>query len=95
MYPVTHPYSPGDVLATVYDFLGIDTKQVFHDRLRAPSADTARRTADRGTLELSLQALIIHGREVIVDRPEQSWHGAREAAPMGPTSPAARLIIKV
>ncbi len=36
MYPVTHPYSPGDVLATVYDFLGIDTKQVFPDRLGRP-----------------------------------------------------------
>jgi hypothetical protein len=36
MYPVTHPYSPGDVLATVYDFLGIDTGQVFHDRLGRP-----------------------------------------------------------
>ncbi len=36
MYPVTHPYSPGDVLATVYDFLGIDTKQIFHDRLGRP-----------------------------------------------------------
>lgn len=36
MYPVTHPYSPGDVLATIYDFLGIDTKQIFHDRLGRP-----------------------------------------------------------
>ena len=30
-YPITRPYSPGDVLATAYDFLGIDTTQEFHD----------------------------------------------------------------
>ena len=36
MHPVTHPYSPGDVLATVYRFLGIDTSQEFHDRSGRP-----------------------------------------------------------
>jgi hypothetical protein len=36
MYPITHPYSPGDVLATVYHFLGIDTRQEFHDRSGRP-----------------------------------------------------------
>jgi hypothetical protein len=36
MWPTTHPYSPGDVLATVYDFLGIDTQQEFHDRSGRP-----------------------------------------------------------
>ena len=36
MYPLTHPYSPGDVLATVYDFLAIDTSQEFHDRSGRP-----------------------------------------------------------
>ncbi len=36
MHPVTHPYSPGDVLATVYHFLGIDTAQEFHDRSGRP-----------------------------------------------------------
>ncbi|MBI3839939.1 MAG: DUF1501 domain-containing protein [Planctomycetia bacterium] len=36
MYPVTHPYSPGDILATVYHFLGIDTRQEFHDRTGRP-----------------------------------------------------------
>jgi uncharacterized protein (DUF1501 family) len=30
-YPITHPYSPGDVLSTVYHFLGIDWHQEFHD----------------------------------------------------------------
>ncbi|MBX9792242.1 MAG: DUF1501 domain-containing protein [Pirellulales bacterium] len=29
--PITRPYSPGDVLATVYMFLGIDTRQEFSD----------------------------------------------------------------
>jgi hypothetical protein len=32
MYPITHPYSPADVLTTVYNFLGIDTRQEFQDR---------------------------------------------------------------
>jgi len=31
-YPVTHPYSPGDVLSTVYHFLGIDYQHLFHDQ---------------------------------------------------------------
>ncbi len=31
-YPVTHPYSPGDVLSTVYHFLGIDYRHQFHDQ---------------------------------------------------------------
>jgi len=31
-YPVTHPYSPGDVHSTVYQFLGIDYGHVFHDQ---------------------------------------------------------------
>jgi uncharacterized protein (DUF1501 family) len=31
-FPITHPYSPGDVLATVYAFLGIDPTREFHDR---------------------------------------------------------------
>ncbi len=34
--PVTHPYSPGDVLATIYHFLEIDTTHVFHDPLGRP-----------------------------------------------------------
>jgi hypothetical protein len=34
--PITHPYSPGDVLATVYHFLGIDTQAEFHDRSGRP-----------------------------------------------------------
>ena len=37
MYPTTHRYSPGDVLATVYDFLGVDTKQEFNDRIGRPT----------------------------------------------------------
>jgi hypothetical protein len=36
MYPVTHPHSPADVLATVYRFLGIDTRQEFLDRSGRP-----------------------------------------------------------
>jgi hypothetical protein len=36
MYPTTHPYSPGDVLATAYRFLGIDTSREFHDRSGRP-----------------------------------------------------------
>ncbi len=35
-YPTTHPYSPGDVLATVYDFLGVDFTHEFHDRSGRP-----------------------------------------------------------
>ncbi len=31
-YPVTHPYSPGDVLSTVYHFLGIDYRHQFMDQ---------------------------------------------------------------
>ncbi|HEY4311400.1 MAG TPA: DUF1501 domain-containing protein [Pirellulales bacterium] len=36
MYPVTHPFSPGDVLATVYNFLGINTARVFPDSMGRP-----------------------------------------------------------
>ena len=36
LYPTTHPYSPGDVLATIYDFLGIDPAREFHDRSGRP-----------------------------------------------------------
>jgi hypothetical protein len=36
MHPITHSYSPGDVLATVYGFLGIDTRREFHDRSGRP-----------------------------------------------------------
>jgi hypothetical protein len=35
-YPTTQPYSPGDVLATVYQFLGIDTTHEFADRSGRP-----------------------------------------------------------
>ena len=35
-HPTTHPYSPGDVLATVYQVLGIDTRQEFRDRSGRP-----------------------------------------------------------
>lgn len=31
-YPITHPYSPGDVLSTVYQFLGVDARHVFRDQ---------------------------------------------------------------
>ena len=31
-YPITHPYSPGDVLSTVYHFLGIDYHHQFQDQ---------------------------------------------------------------
>lgn len=34
--PVTHAYSPGDVLSTLYQFLGIDTQTQFHDRSGRP-----------------------------------------------------------
>jgi hypothetical protein len=36
MYPITRPYSPGDVLSTVYSFLEIDTSQEFVDRSGRP-----------------------------------------------------------
>jgi hypothetical protein len=36
MYPLTHPHSPGDVLATLYRFLGIDTDHAFQDRSGRP-----------------------------------------------------------
>jgi hypothetical protein len=32
MYPIAQPHTPGDVLATVYNFLGIDTSREFLDR---------------------------------------------------------------
>ncbi len=35
-YPITHPYSPGDALATLYNFLEIDTAQEFLDRSGRP-----------------------------------------------------------
>lgn len=35
-FPTTHPYSPGDVLATVYQFLGIDTQTEFSDHSGRP-----------------------------------------------------------
>jgi len=37
MFPTTHPYLPGDVLATVYDFLGIDPAREFHDQSGRPT----------------------------------------------------------
>ena len=36
LHPITRPYSPADVLATVYDFLRIDTRQQFSDRSGRP-----------------------------------------------------------
>jgi uncharacterized protein (DUF1501 family) len=30
-YPTTKPYSPGDILATIYQVLGIDWSEAFHD----------------------------------------------------------------
>lgn len=36
MYPTTRPYSPGDVLATIYDFLGISTGIEFRDPTGRP-----------------------------------------------------------
>lgn len=36
LQPITHAYSPGDVLATVYHFLGIDTNREFVDRQGRP-----------------------------------------------------------
>ncbi|MEZ6071370.1 MAG: DUF1501 domain-containing protein [Pirellulales bacterium] len=35
-YPTSTPYSPGDVLATMYRVLGIDTSHVFYDRQNRP-----------------------------------------------------------
>jgi hypothetical protein len=35
-YPTSTPYSPGDVLATMYRVLGIDTTHVFYDRQNRP-----------------------------------------------------------
>lgn len=32
-YPVTHPYTPGDIHSTVYRFLGVDRHHVFRDQL--------------------------------------------------------------
>lgn len=34
--PTTHPYSPGDVLATIYQHMGIDTQHILHDRTGRP-----------------------------------------------------------
>ena len=36
MYPTSRPYSPGDVLATVYNFLGISTEGEFRDATNRP-----------------------------------------------------------
>jgi uncharacterized protein (DUF1501 family) len=30
-YPTSNPYSPSDILATIYHVLGIDCSEVFHD----------------------------------------------------------------
>ena len=35
-YPTSKPYSPGDVLATIYHVLGIDWQQEFHDHAGRP-----------------------------------------------------------
>ena len=35
-YPVTTPYSPDDVGATVYTLLGVDPSAEVHDRLQRP-----------------------------------------------------------
>lgn len=35
-YPTSDPFTPGDVLSTMYDFLGIDTQREFHDRAGRP-----------------------------------------------------------
>ena len=37
-YPVDHPVSPGDLCATVYTLLGIDSEAVAHDTLGRPTA---------------------------------------------------------
>ncbi len=34
--PITRPYSPGDVLATIYQHMGIDTHQMLQDRTGRP-----------------------------------------------------------
>lgn len=31
-YPITHPYTPGDVLSTVYQYLGVDYHHIFRDQ---------------------------------------------------------------
>jgi uncharacterized protein (DUF1501 family) len=36
-YPATHPYSPGDLAATVYQALGIDSDAELRDRLDRPN----------------------------------------------------------
>jgi uncharacterized protein (DUF1501 family) len=36
MYPSSSPYTPGDVLATVYNFLGIDPRREFPDHSGRP-----------------------------------------------------------
>ena len=35
-YPTSDPYSPGDVLATIYRVLGIDWQEEFHDLAGRP-----------------------------------------------------------
>ena len=35
-FPLSQPYSPQDVFATIYGFLGIDHRQAFHDRSGRP-----------------------------------------------------------
>jgi hypothetical protein len=35
-FPTSKPYSPGDVLATIYHVLGIDWRHEFHDRAERP-----------------------------------------------------------
>jgi hypothetical protein len=35
-YPTSKPYSPGDILATIYHVLGIDWRQEFHDLAGRP-----------------------------------------------------------
>lgn len=34
--PITRAYSPGDVLATIYQHMGVDTHQILHDRTGRP-----------------------------------------------------------
>ena len=41
-YPTSKPYSPGDVLATIYHVLGIDWREEFHDLAGRPQ-DSQRR----------------------------------------------------
>ena len=35
-YPISQPFTPGDVLATIYHVLGIDPRQTFYDSSRRP-----------------------------------------------------------